>query len=339
VKISPRPACSAWSRPLEPSELNSPAAARGATLRAVTLDGLVEAYLNHLRVERALSPRTLEAYGRDLNKLLAFAEESGIDRAEAVDLGTISGWLSRLAHDGLGARSAARHLSAVRGLMKFLLREGVLSADPTELSARPRFGRRLPRTLSEAEVLRLLQAPDVSTLRGLRDRAMLSVTYAAGLRVSELVGLTAGDVDLSRGIVSAFGKGGKRRLVPLGGVTLDHVQAYLTARAEVGAAALAAPRARKAGPDVLFPSPRGGALTRQGFWKIVGRYARGIGIRGPVYPHQLRHSFATHLLTGGADLRSVQTMLGHASVTTTEIYTHVSGDHVRNAHRRSHPRA
>jgi integrase/recombinase XerD len=303
----------------------------------VTLDGLVEAYLNHLRVERALSPRTLEAYGRDLNKLLGFAEEAGINRAEAIDLGMVSGWLSRLAQDGLGARSAARHLSAARGLMKFLLREGVLSADPTELSARPRFGRRLPRTLSEAEVLRLLAAPDTSTLRGLRDRAMLSVTYAAGLRVSELVGLTAGDVDLSRGIVSAFGKGGKRRLVPLGNITLDHVQAYLNARAEPSAGS--APRPRKPGPDVLFPSPRGGALTRQGFWKIVGRYARGIGLRGRVYPHQLRHSFATHLLTGGADLRSVQTMLGHASITTTEIYTHVSGDHVRNAHRRSHPRA
>ena len=303
----------------------------------MTLDGLVEAYLNHLRVERALSPRTLEAYGRDLNKLLAFAEESGIQRADAVDLGTVSAWLGRLANDGLGARSAARHLSAVRGLMKFLLREGVLSADPTELSARPRFGRRLPRTLSEAEVLRLLSAPDTSTLRGLRDRAMLSVAYAAGLRVSELVGLSAGDVDLSRGIVSAFGKGGKRRLVPLGNITLDHLQAYLNARAEWSAKT--PERARKAGPDVLFLSPRGGPLTRQGFWKIVGRYARGIGLRGPVYPHKLRHSFATHLLTGGADLRSVQTMLGHASVTTTEIYTHVSGDHVRNAYRRSHPRA
>ena len=302
----------------------------------MTLEGLVESYLNHLRVERALSPRTLEAYGRDLNKLLAYAEESGISRVDAVDLGTVSGWLGRLARDGLGARSAARHLSAVRGLMKFLLREGVLTSDPTELSARPRFGRRLPRTLSEAEVLELLAAPDVSTLRGLRDRAMLSVSYAAGLRVSELVGLTAGDIDLSRGIVSAFGKGGKRRLVPLGGVTLDHVQAYLNARAEQGGGS---PRARKSGPDVLFPSPRGGALTRQGFWKIVARYARGIGLPGRVYPHKLRHSFATHLLTGGADLRSVQTMLGHASVTTTEIYTHVSGDHVRNAHRRSHPRA
>ena len=303
----------------------------------MTLEGLVEAYLNHLRVERALSPRTLEAYGRDLNKLLAFAEESGIRRADAVDLGMISGWLNRLSLDGLGARSAARHLSAARGLMKFLLREGVLGADPTELSARPRFGRRLPRTLSEADVLRLLEAPDVSTLRGLRDRAMLAVTYAAGLRVSELVALTAGDVDLKRGIVSAFGKGGKRRLVPLGNIALDHLQAYLNARSEQATAT--STRAARGKPDVLFPSPRGGALTRQGFWKIVGRYARGIGLRGRVYPHQLRHSFATHLLTGGADLRSVQTMLGHASVTTTEIYTHVSSDHVRNAHRRSHPRA
>jgi integrase/recombinase XerD len=303
----------------------------------VTLEGLVEAYLNHLRVERALSPRTLEAYGRDLNKLLAFAEQSAISRADAVDLAMISGWLNRLSLDGLGARSAARHLSAARGLMKFLLREGVVGADPTELSARPRFGRRLPRTLSVADTLRLLAAPDASTLRGLRDRAMLSVTYAAGLRVSELVGLTAGDVDLKRGIVSAFGKGGKRRLVPLGSTALDHLQAYLSARSEPAAPSSA--RQSRAKPDVLFPSPRGGPLTRQGFWKIVARYARGIGLRGRVYPHQLRHSFATHLLTGGADLRSVQSMLGHASVTTTEIYTHVSGDHVRNAHRRSHPRA
>jgi integrase/recombinase XerD len=303
----------------------------------VTLDGLIEAYLNHLRVERALSPRTLEAYGRDLGKLSAFAEQAGIAEATELDLGAVSSWLGALAKDGLGARSAARHLSAARGLMKFLVREGMLNSDPTELSARPRFGRRLPRTLSEADVLRLLETPDTSTLRGLRDRAMLSVSYAAGLRVSELIGLTLSDVDLARGIVSAFGKGGKRRLVPLGGVTLDHVQEYLRARTEFEASKPA--RDRKARAAVLFPSPRGGAMTRQGFWKIVGRYARSIGLRGRVYPHQLRHSFATHLLTGGADLRSVQTMLGHASVATTEIYTHVSRDHVRNAHRRSHPRA
>ncbi|MEO8904631.1 MAG: tyrosine-type recombinase/integrase, partial [Polyangiaceae bacterium] len=253
----------------------------------MTLDGLVEAYLNHLRVERALSPRTLEAYGRDLNKLSGFAEAAGIDRAEAIDLGTVSGWLSKLAQEGLSARSAARHLSAVRGLMKFLLREGALSADPTELSARPRFGRRLPRTLSEADVQRLLEAPDTTTLRGLRDRAMLSVAYAAGLRVSELVGLTPGDVDLKRGIVSALGKGGKRRLVPLGQLTLDHLQSYLQAREDPGTGTT---RSGKHATPALFPSPRGGPLTRQGFWKIVGAYGLGIGLRGRVYPHQLRHS-------------------------------------------------
>jgi integrase/recombinase XerD len=302
----------------------------------VTLDGIVEQYLSHLRVERALSPRTLDAYARDLNKLLAFAEQAGVERAQGLDLGTISGWLGSLAKSGLGARSSARHLSAARGLMKFLLRENILSKDPTELAARPRFGRRLPRTLSEAEVRTLIDAPDPATLRGLRDRAMLSVAYAAGLRVSELVGLRVSDLDLSRGLVAALGKGNKRRIVPLGDVALDRLGAYLTARA----AAKAKPRAalEKSSP-LVFLSPRGGALTRQGFWKIVGRYARAMGIRGRVHPHQLRHSFATHLLAGGADLRSVQTMLGHSSVATTEIYTHVSRDQVKLAHRRSHPRA
>jgi integrase/recombinase XerD len=160
---------------------------------------------------------------------------------------------------------------------------------------------------------------------------MLSVAYAAGLRVSELVGLTLGDIDLRRGLVSAHGKGGKRRLVPLGEVALEHLDVYLAARR--------AEESEKAPSNVVFRSPRGGKLTRQGFWKIVGQYARGVGIRGNVHPHKLRHSFATHLLGGGADLRSVQTLLGHANIATTEIYTHVSRDHVRKAHRRSHPRA
>jgi integrase/recombinase XerD len=304
---------------------------------SVTLDGLVEQYLSHLRVERALSPRTLDAYGRDLAKLLGFAESSGVKRAEALDLGAISGWLGSLAKSGLGARSSARHLSAARGLMRFLLSEGILTKDPTELAARPRFGRRLPRTLSEVEVRTLIDAPDPATLRGLRDRAMLSVAYAAGLRVSELVSLRVSDLDLSRGLVSALGKGNKRRIVPLGDVALDRLGAYLSAR-DAGPAAGRARAVEKSSP-LVFRSPRGGQLTRQGFWKIVGRYARGVGIRGRVHPHQLRHSFATHLLAGGADLRSVQAMLGHSSVATTEIYTHVTRDQVRNAHRRSHPRA
>lgn len=304
------------------------------------LDAALDFYLQHLRVERALSPNTVMAYGRDLGKLLAYAETENVSEIESIDLGVVSGWIREMSRAGLGPRSTARHLSAARGLCKFLMREGVLRADPTELAARPRFGRKLPRALGEAEMLTLIEAPPADTLRGLRDRAMLSLMYAAGLRVSELVGLTLGDVDRARGIVSALGKGRKRRLVPLGEVALEHLTAYLEAR-EADLAEKAARLGARAvqGSQVLFPSPRGGKLTRQAFWKIVGRTARGAGIRGHVHPHQLRHSFATHLLSGGADLRSVQTLLGHASVSTTEIYTHVSQDRVRQAYRKAHPRA
>jgi integrase/recombinase XerD len=298
----------------------------------VRLDAAIDSYLDHLRVERALSPNTVAAYARDLSKLSAFVDERGHGRAKDLDRGLISGWLGQLSRDGLGARSAARHLSAARGLSRFLLREGVLRVDPTELSARPRVGRKLPHALSEHDLVRLIEAPDPSTLRGLRERAMLSVAYAAGLRVSELVGLKLGDVDQSRGVVAVTGKGEKRRLVPLGEVALSHLEVYLAAE---GQRAEQKKRRREAW---LFPSPRGGRLTRQAFWKMVRRSARAAGIRVPVYPHKLRHSFATHLLAGGADLRSVQMMLGHSDVATTEIYTHVTRDHVKNAHRRSHPR-
>ncbi len=304
------------------------------------LDAALDFYLQHLRVERALSQNTVMAYGRDLGKLLAFAETESVTEIEQVDLGVISGWIREMSKSGLGPRSSARHLSSARGLCKFLMREGVLRADPTELAARPRFGRKLPRALGETEMLELIEAPPPDTLRGLRDRAMLSMMYAAGLRVSELVSLTVGDVDRARGIVSALGKGKKRRLVPLGEVALDHLTAYLTAR-DAAFTAQARARGSSAKPisQLLFPSPRGGKLTRQAFWKIVGRTARGAGIRGHVHPHQLRHSFATHLLSGGADLRSVQTLLGHANVATTEIYTHVSQDRVRQVYRKAHPRA
>jgi integrase/recombinase XerD len=308
----------------------------------MSLDRAIDAYLDHLRVERALSENTLTAYATDLAKLTAFAEEQGVTDPKGLDLHTVTGWLATLAREGLGARSAARHLSALRGLCKFLLKEGLLEHDPTSLTARPRLGRRLPRALGEAELVRLLETPDVSTLRGLRDRAMLSVAYAAGLRVSELVRLELGDLDLKRGVVTALGKGGKRRLVPLGEVALFHLEEYLAARAtddEERAKKSKAKRASKKGDQHVFRSPRGGPLTRQGFWKIIGQVARAAGLRGGAHPHQLRHSFATHLLRGGADLRSVQTLLGHAHVVTTEIYTHVTRDHIKDAHRRAHPRA
>jgi integrase/recombinase XerD len=307
----------------------------------MSLDRAIDAYLDHLRVERALSANTLSAYSTDLVKLARFAEEQGVTDPKGLDLGTVTGWLSTLAREGLGARSAARHLSALRGLCKFLLREGLMENDPTSLTARPRLGRRLPRALGEAELVRLLETPDVTTLRGLRDRAMLSVAYAAGLRVSELVRLELGDVDFKRGVVMALGKGGKRRLVPLGEVSLAHLEEYLAARAADDEARAKKSKAKRASAkgEHVFRSPRGGPLTRQGFWKIIGQVARAAGLRGGAHPHQLRHSFATHLLRGGADLRSVQTLLGHAHVVTTEIYTHVTRDHIKDAHRRAHPRA
>jgi integrase/recombinase XerD len=316
----------------------------------MSLDRLIDAYLDHLRVERALSGNTLSAYATDLAKLARFAEERRGDdavsaratrAASVLDLGLVTAWLGTLSREGLGARSAARHLSSLRGFSKFLVKEGLLENDPTSLTSRPKLGRRLPRALGENELVRLLEAPDVSTLRGLRDRAMVSVAYAAGLRVSELVKLEVGDLDLERGVVSALGKGQKRRLVPLGEVALEHLGAYLSARAEDEAARAAKNRRRAkppSGKNYVFRSPRGGALTRQAFWQIIGRIAREAGVRGGAHPHQLRHSFATHLLSGGADLRSVQTLLGHANIVTTEIYTHVSRDHVRDAHRRAHPR-
>jgi integrase/recombinase XerD len=304
----------------------------------VSLDSAIDAYLDHLRVERALSSNTTQAYASDLEKLARFAEAQGISRPEELDLGLVTAFLGELAKQGLGARSAARHLSALRGLARFLVEEGILKRDPTARAARPRLGRRLPRPLDASDMEKLIEAPEAATLRGLRDRAMLSVGYAAGLRVSEIVGLKLGDLDLKRGIVAALGKGGKRRLVPLGEVALAHLEAYLAAR-ELDEAKRATRKRGTRDAAVLFQSPRGGPLTRQGFWKIVGHYARVAGIRGAVHPHRLRHSFATHLLTGGADLRSVQTLLGHANVVTTEIYTHVSRDHVKQAHRRAHPRA
>lgn len=301
---------------------------------AVALEPYVDLYLDHLRVERALSSHTLQAYARDLGKLVTHAEASGIEEPSVLDLTFVGSWLASLTDSGLSAKSLARHLSAARGWVKFLAREGVITQDPTHNAARPRLGRKLPHTLSEQEVLALIGAPDITTLRGLRDRAMLGLAYACGLRVSELVRLEQKDIDLSRGYVQAFGKGQKRRLVPIGEQAIEWVRSYLSARTLSAGSNADAQRTA-----LLFPSPRGGALTRQGFWKITGSYARGIGLRGHVHPHQLRHSFATHLLIGGADLRSVQTLLGHADIATTEIYTHVDREHVRSVYQKAHPRA
>ncbi len=296
----------------------------------MSLEHWIDSYLDHLRVERGLSARTVTAYATDLARFAGHFEASGLSDVREVTTSVVSTYLVRLGKEGIGARSAARHLSSVRGFCRFLVHERELDTDPCGVIDRPRVGRRLPGTLSFEEVVRLLEAPGIADPRARRDRAMLYVMYAAGLRVSELVGLELGDVDRRRGVVRAFGKGNKRRLVPIGEVAIDALDLYLLDRV----------RHRHAErSSVLFLSPRGGPLTRQAFFKRVKRHALVAGIHKEVSPHKLRHSFATHLLQGGADLRSVQAMLGHADISTTEIYTHVASDHVRRAYDKAHPRA
>jgi integrase/recombinase XerD len=294
------------------------------------VDRWVDGYLDHLRVERGLAPLTVAAYGKDLARFVAHAETEGCSAPDQITSLVVSSFLVRLGRDGLGARSAARFLSAVRGFCRFLVRERALATDPCRLVDRPRLGRKLPEILSIEEVVGLVSAPPPTNPRGRRDRAMLQLMYAAGLRVSELCSLRLADVDLRRGVVSAFGKGNKRRLVPIGEVALESLEAYLLDRAKHPHAARSA---------VLFLSPRGRALSRQAFFKRVKIYATTIGITKPVSPHKLRHSFATHLLERGADLRSVQAMLGHQDITTTEVYTHVVRDQLRRVYDRAHPRA
>jgi integrase/recombinase XerD len=292
------------------------------------LHGWIDAYLNHLRVERLLARNTLDAYANDLN---ALARHVGAEvdpaRVGAEVIGSLL--LENVERHGLSARSSARQLSAIRGLFRFLVRERAIPEDPTRLLDRPRVTRNLPRILSFDQVDRLLGAPDCTTDRGCLHAAMLHLMYASGLRVSELCALSVADLDRQRGVVRARGKGGKRRLVPVGEVALAHVGHYLD---------VVRPKARVEMPSVLFLSPRGGPFTREGFWKLVRRYAVGAGILPLPSPHKLRHSFATHLLRGGADLRAVQAMLGHADLGTTEIYTHISPEHVREAHAKAHPR-
>jgi integrase/recombinase XerD len=288
----------------------------------------IDSYLDHLKVERGLSRATLEAYAADLKQLVRLLEVQGKTLANG-DAGDLAGVLVALAQQGLSARSQARFLSAVRGLYKFLITERHLAVDPSGLVDLPRLRRKLPDVLTQTEILRLLASPDVRTPRGLRDAAMLHTMYAAGLRVSELVTLEMLDVDLAQGYLAAFGKGSKRRIVPLGAHARQAIERYL---GEVRG------RWARQGSRVLFVTQRGGGMTRQGFWKAVQRYARSAGISKSISPHKLRHSFATHLLRGGADLRVVQTLLGHSDITTTQIYTHVTGQHLREMHTRYHPR-
>jgi integrase/recombinase XerD len=294
------------------------------------MEPLIDRFLEHLVVERGLAQNSLEAYRRDLTRYGRYLQGrqrqvTTLDRAE------VPRYLLGLREAGLSPRSVARHLAAIRQFHRFLVREGHSTDDPTAHLESPRPWRRLPTVLSSEEVERLLALRVATTPQALRNHAMLEVLYASGLRVSELVGLRLADLDLSVGVVRILGKGDKERLVPLGEVAVASLRAYL---------ARGRPRLEKrlACPYV-FLGRHGRGLTRQTFWQLLKRYVGAAGITKRVTPHTLRHSFATHLLERGADLRSVQLMLGHADIGTTQIYTHLSRAHLKAIYDKHHPRA
>ncbi len=292
------------------------------------MDKWVDRFLYQLRVERGLADNTISAYGRDLSSFLNFLDRRSFS-VETVQPDDIEAYLRELARS-LSPGSTRRALSSIRMFFRFLSAEGLREVNPARLIDSPRTDRRLPGVLSAAEVVRLLSSPAGERPSDFRDRAMLELLYATGLRVSELVGLRIRNINLETGFVRTMGKGAKERAVPFGQKAMDALRDYL----ERGRPALVKPRT---GSD-LFLNSRGRAMTRQGFWKILKNYALAAGIKKPISPHSIRHSFASHLLEGGADLRSVQFMLGHADISTTQIYTHVSRGRLRDIHEKFHPR-
>jgi integrase/recombinase XerD len=303
-----------------------------------TLAVWVGRYLDHLTVERGLSTNTLAAYRRDLRRYVVFCEKRDVIAPEQVVDATVRSFVASISASTWGederpysARSVARALSSVRSFHRFLVREGAADRDPAADVVQPKLPRSLPHPLSVDEIARIVEAPDNGTSAGLRDRAILEVLYGAGLRISELVGLDVDDVDLEEGFVRVLGKGGKEREVPLGGFGREAVSAYLTRVRPT----FASPTTRGA----LFLNQRGGRLSRQSCARLLAAHARTARIERRVTLHTLRHSFATHLLEGGADIRVVQELLGHASVATTQIYTLVTKDHLREVYYTSHPRA
>lgn len=294
------------------------------------MEGHVREFVNCLRVERGLSDNTIQAYRRDIEKFAAFATERGlgikeITRSDVVD------FLASLYRRRLDSRSVARHLVTIRNFFRFALLEGYIDDDPAATIESPRFRQSLPSFLSIEEVDRLLRQPDMTSIVGLRDRALIEIMYSAGLRVSELCGLRVDDLQLDPGCLRCVGKGDKERLVPVGKEALAIVRKYLrTARPQL---------LRGTSSPYLFLNQRGGKLDRITFWKLLGAYGRKAGLRRPLKPHMLRHSFATHLLDGGADLRSVQMMLGHSDISTTQIYTHVIEERLKTVYKAHHPRA
>lgn len=295
----------------------------------VSAAALIDQFLDSVWAERGLSENTLQSYRRDLRKLADWMNLSGAE-LDAANRELLLEFLALQMRSGRSPRSVARYLSGFRQFYRWLLREGRIREDPTALIESPKLGRSLPKTLTEAEVEALLSAPDTETDLGLRDRAMLELMYATGLRVSELVQLDLVNVQMNQGVLRVVGKGNKERLVPIGEQALEWLRVYLGS---------ARPALMKGGQsERMFVTSRRDGMSRQAFWHAVGRHARAAGINRGISPHGLRHAFATHLLNHGADLRVVQLLLGHSDLSTTQIYTHVAREGLKRLHERHHPR-
>ncbi|MCY1568320.1 site-specific tyrosine recombinase XerD [Staphylococcus pettenkoferi] len=295
------------------------------------MDEIIEEYLKFIQLEKGLSENTIGAYRRDLKKYQDYLEEEKISHIDFIDRQTIQVCLGDLHNKGASAKSIARFISTIRSFHQFALREKYAAKDPTVLIETPKYERRLPDVLEVDEVIRLLETPDMSKNNGYRDRAMLELLYATGMRVTELINLKVEDVNLIMGFVRVFGKGNKERIVPLGETIIDILETYIeTVRPQL---------LKKTVTDNLFLNLHGKPLSRQAIWKMIKQNGVKAEIFKTLTPHTLRHSFATHLLENGADLRAVQEMLGHADISTTQLYTHVSKSQIRKIYNQFHPRA
>jgi len=298
---------------------------------------VIDNFLNYLTVEKGFPPNTIAAYRNDLNQLAGFIEEEAAKRGSippwaSFDRQSMLSYLLDLRQRNYAATTIARKVAAVRSFFKFMVAEGLIKANPIQDVRSPKIGRSLPKPISFSQVRRLIEQPSkLSTPEAKRDRAMLELLYASGMRVSELVSLNLGDVDLEGGYVRCLGKGNKERVIPIYEQAVLAVKEYIEeTRPQL---------MRNDDEKALFLNPRGERLTRQGFWQKLKGYAKSANLESEVTPHTLRHSFATHMLSGGADLRSVQELLGHANISTTQVYTHLTTEHIRRTYEQSHPRA
>lgn len=295
------------------------------------LHDYLQDYLNYLSSERGLAQNTLESYGRDIQQYLTYLKEKKNLTIEQTNQANVIGYLLYLQSRGKATATLSRSLAAIKSFYLYLFREDIIERNPTINLDAPKQEKRLPKVLSVEDVERLLEQPDLKHPIGIRDRAMLEVLYATGLRVSELISLKLNDVNLEKGYVRCIGKGSKERIVPLGTISTKYLKLYIEhARKFLASSPF---------ETVLFLNHHGKGLTRQGFWKIIKRYAENLNLDVDITPHTLRHSFATHLLENGADLRSVQEMLGHADISTTQIYTQLTKDRIREVYDQAHPRA